>query len=114
MRYMLIIANDESHPTPGDPRWDDLMAEYAAFTEKLSSFGKPWSGDPLAPPDTATTVQVRDGKTVTTDGPFAETKEWVSGYFIVEADGLDQALSAAAMVPSAKYGSVEVRPIVEM
>jgi hypothetical protein len=114
MRYMLIIANDESHPIPGGPGWDDLMAEYAAFSEKLSSFGKPWSGDPLAPPETATTVRVRDAKTVTIDGPFAETKEWMSGYYIIETDGLDQALAAAAMVPSAKYGAVEVRPIAEM
>jgi hypothetical protein len=115
MRYMLLIHNDsELHPKPGDPAWDDLMGGYQAFTEQLSSFGKPWSGDPLNDPSTATTVRVRNGETITVDGPFAETKEWMSGYFVIEADNLDQALSAAAMVPSAKYGSVEVRPIAEM
>lgn len=114
MRYMLIIHNDETHPVPGGPGWDDLMAGYAAFSEQLASFGKPFSGDPLAGPDTATTVRVREGETLIVDGPFAETKEWMSGYFIIEADGLDQVLAAAAMVPSAKYGSVEVRPVAEM
>ena len=114
MRYMLIIHNDETHPAPGDPAWDDLMTQYAAFSEQLANHGKPFSGDPLAPPDTATTIRVRNGETITTDGPFAETKEWMSGYYIIETDGLDQALAAAAMVPSAKYGSVEVRPVLEM
>jgi hypothetical protein len=111
MRYMLIIHNDpELHPVPGGPGWDELMAAYASFSEQLGSY----IGDPLAPPDAATTVRVRDGKTLTTDGPFAETKEWMSGYYIIECEGLDNALAAAAMVPSAKYGSVEVRPIAEM
>jgi hypothetical protein len=115
MRYMLIIANDpEIHPQPGGPGWDDLMAGYAAFSEQLASFGKPFAGDPLGPPDSATTVRVRNGETVTTDGPFAETKEWMSGYYTIEADNLDQALQCAAMVPSAKFGAVEVRPLVDM
>jgi len=115
VRYMLIIHNDpELHPVPGSPGWDELMAEYGAFGEQLASYGKPFSGDPLAPPDMATTIRVRNGETLTTDGPFAETKEWMSGYYLIEADHLDQALKAAAMVPSAKYGSVEVRPVLEM
>jgi hypothetical protein len=115
MRYMLLIHNDpDLHPQPGDPAWDELMAGYNAFAEELSAHGRPWSGDPLAPPATATTVRVRDNQVLTFDGPFAETKEWMSGYFIIEADDLDQALKAAAMVPSAACGSVEVRPIAEM
>jgi len=115
MKYMLIIANDpETHPVPGGPGWDELMAAYGTFAEQLASHGKPFSGDPLAPPDTATTVRVRDGKTITVDGPFAETKEWLSGYFLIECDNLDQALQAAAMIPSAKYGAVEVRPVAHM
>lgn len=115
MRYMLIIANDpELHPVPGGPGWDDLMAGYAAFGEELASHGKPFSGDPLTPPDTATTVRVRDGKTLTVDGPFAETKEWMSGYYLIEAENLDGALMAASMIPSAKYGAVEVRPVADM
>lgn len=115
MRYMLIIANDlDLHPVPGGPGWDDLMAGYAAFNEQLASHGKPFSGDPLMPPSTATTVRVRDGKTLTVDGPFAETKEWMSGYYLIEADSLDGALTAASMIPSAKFGAVEVRPVADM
>ena len=114
MRYMLIIRNGEDHPQPGDDRWDQLMADYGAFSEQLASYGKPFSGDPLAPPDMATTVRVKNGDVLTTDGPYAETKEWFSGYYILEVDNLDQALRAASMIPSAKWGSVEVRPVWEM
>jgi hypothetical protein len=111
MRYMLIIHNDpQIHPVPGGPGWDQLMAEYAAFGEQLGDY----VGDPLNHPSTATTVRVRDGETLIVDGPFEETKEWMSGYYIIECDSLDQALNAAAMVPSAKFGSVEVRPVAEM
>jgi len=115
MRYMLIIANDpEIHPQPGGPGWDQLMADYAEFSKQLADTGRPFTGDPLNHPSTATTVRVRDGETLTVDGPFAETKEWMSGYYVIDCDGLDQALRAAAMVPSAKFGSVEVRPLAEM
>lgn len=115
MRYMLIIHNDpELHPTPGGPGWDDLMAGYAAFGEELGAYGRPFSGDPLLGPESATTVRVRNGEAMVVDGPFAETKEWMSGYYLIETDTLDQALSAAKMIPSAKFGSVEVRPVAEM
>ncbi len=115
MRYMLIIHNDpELHPTPGDPEWDQLMADYAEFSKQLVDRGRTFVGDPLNDPSTATTVRVRGGETLTTDGPFAETKEWMSGYYIVDFDNLDQALACAAMIPSAKFGSVEVRPVAEM
>ncbi len=112
MRYMLIIANDPAlHPVPGGPGWDDIMAGYGEFSAQLAASGRPFAGDPLTPPDTATTVRVRDGKVITVDGPFAETKEWMSGYYIIEADNLDGALAAASMIPSAKFGAVEVRPL---
>ena len=111
MRYMLIIHNDpELHPVPGGPGWEQLMKDYAEFSSQLGTY----AGDPLNEPGTATTVRVRDGETLIVDGPFEETKEWMSGYFVVDFDNLDQALKAAAMVPSAKFGSVEVRPIAEM
>ena len=111
MQYMLIIHNDPSlHPVPGDPGWDQLMADYAAFSEQLGTY----TGAPLNDPSTATTVRVRGGETLVTDGPFEETKEWMSGYYVFECDNLDQALKAAAMVPSAQFGSVEVRPVAEM
>ncbi|MGP0107457.1 MAG: YciI family protein [Acidimicrobiales bacterium] len=114
MRYMLIIHNDETHPLPGGPGWDELMTDYAEFSKQLASYGRPFTGDPLMGPDTATTVRVRNGETLTVDGPFAETKEWMSGYYLIDCDDLDQALRAAAMVPSARFGSVEVRPVAEM
>ena len=66
------------------------------------------------PPSSATTIRIRDGKTVTTDGPFAETKEWMSGYYLVDVANLDEALALAAQIPTAKFGSVEVRPIMSM
>jgi hypothetical protein len=111
MRYMLIIHNDPSlHPVPGGPGWDQLIAEYAAFGEQLGTY----VGDPLNDPSTATTVRVRDDETLIVDGPFEETKEWMSGYYIIECDHLDQAIKAATMVPGAKFGSVEVRPVAEM
>jgi hypothetical protein len=111
VRYMLIIHNDPTlHPVPGGPGWDRLMTDYAEFSSQLGSY----TGDPLNDPTTATTVRVRDGETLIVDGPFEETKEWMSGYFIIDCDNLDQALKAAAMVPSAKFGSVEVRPVAEM
>ena len=114
MRYMLMIHNDETHPQPGGPGWDDLMAGYAEFGSQLDAHGVAHTGDPLNGPETATTVRVRNGETLTVDGPFAETKEWMSGYYIIECEALDQALNAASMIPSAKFGSVEVRPIAEM
>ena len=114
MRYMLIIRNNQDHPQPGDSRWDQLMADYGEFSQALASHGTTFTGDPLAPPDLATTVRVKDGEVLMTDGPFAETKEWFSGYYIIDVESLDQALSAAGMVPSAKWGSVEVRPVLSM
>ena len=115
VRYMLIIHNDpELHPTPGSPEWDQLLGDYGEFHKQLVDRGLTFVGDPLNDPSTATTVRVRDGETLTVDGPFAETKEWMSGYYIVDFDSLDRALACAAMVPSAQYGSVEVRPLAEM
>ena len=115
MRYMLIIHNDaETHPKPGGPGWDQLMAGYVAFSEELSRLGRPFTGDPLASPDAATTVRVREGRRVLSDGPFAETKEWLSGYFVIECGDLDEAVDLAGKIPSAAFGSVEVRPIQEL
>ena len=111
MRYMLIIHNDpELHPQPGGPGWDQLMADYAAFSEQLGSY----TGDPLNGPETATTVRVRDGEALLTDGPAAEIKEQFGGYTLIECAGLDEALRWAATVPTAFNGSVEVRPVVQI
>ena len=115
MKYMLLIHNDgESHPQPGDARWDTLMAGYGKFNEELVARGSAFSGDPLQPPMTATTVRMTNGKKIVTDGPFAETKEWMSGYYLVDCANLDEAIALAAHIPSAAFGSVEVRPIMDM
>jgi hypothetical protein len=88
-----------------------LHAEYGAFTQSIIKSGNFKAGDALQPSSTATTVRVRGGKTLTTDGPFAETREQLGGYYLIEAKNLDEAIAIAARVPSAKVGSIEVRPI---
>jgi hypothetical protein len=113
MQYMLLIYSGD---TP--EKWDSLsedeqnaiMGEYFAISQSPGVTG----GDQLQPVDTATTVQVENGSTLTTDGPFAETKEALGGYYLLEADNLDAALEVAARIPAARLGgAVEVRPVVE-
>jgi hypothetical protein len=116
-KYVLLIADAESaHPSPEPPDpavWGQIMAEYNAYTEMLKQRGAYLGGEALQPVTTATTVRVRDGETLTTDGPFIETKEAIGGFYLVEARDLDEALELAAACPGAKYGSMEVRPVVE-
>ncbi|MBV9996200.1 MAG: YciI family protein, partial [Caulobacteraceae bacterium] len=88
-----------------------MMAEYGAFTQDIVQKGQFKAGDRLRPTSTATTVRVRDGKVLTTDGPFAETREQLGGYYLVEAKDLDEAAGIAARIPGARMGSIEVRPI---
>ena len=113
MQYLMLIYHDEG-------RWDALVeaeretlyAGYRALREELQAAGKYIGGNQLQPTATATTIRVRNGKTGVTDGPFAETKEQLGGYFLVEAKNLDDALAIAARIPSAATGSIEVRPVV--
>ena len=109
MQYMLLIYATEGRVSPAE--MGQLMQEYASFTQDIVKAGKFKAGDPLEPVSTATTVRVRDGNTLTTDGPFAETKEQLGGYYIVEAKDLDEAVSIAARIPTARLGSIEVRPV---
>src|SRR3979411_1610138 len=88
-----------------------VMAAYGAFTQSIIQSGHFKAGDGLQPTTTATTVRVREGKTLTTDGPFAETREQLAGYYLIEAKDLDTALGIAARIPEARDGSIEVRPI---
>ena len=113
MRYLLLIYTAES-PDPPDPTIaaSELQA-YNAFTEEIRARGIFEAGEALLPTSSATTVRIRDGETLTTDGPFAETKEALGGFYMVEARDLDQAIELAARIPAAKHGSVEVRPIWE-
>ena len=108
MQYLLLIYANESEPTP------DLLPEYSAFTQGIIQSGAFKGADRLQPTSTATTVRVRDGKTLITDGPFAETREQLGGYYLIEAKDLDEANAIAAKVPSARYGGVEVRPVFQM
>ena len=110
MQYLLAIYEDET-------RWDNLskeaigaeLGEYRALRGEFGDAIK--GGNALKPTGTATTVRVRDGKRLVTDGPFAETKEQLGGYYLVEAADLDQAIAMAAKIPAARFGSIEVRPI---
>jgi hypothetical protein len=112
MQYMLLIYGDQNS-------WDALSEEergqifhaYNSFTQELQGAGATVAGDALQPTQTATTVRVRNDETLTTDGPFAETKEQLGGYYLVEANSLDEAIEWAAKIPGARHGSVEVRPV---
>ena len=109
MQYLLLIYSTESVETGLDQ--GAIMAEYGTFTQGIVQNGNFKSADRLKPVSTATTVRVKDGKTLTTDGPFAETREQLGGYYLIEAKDLDEAVGIAAKVPTARYGSVEVRPV---
>ncbi|MBL8896961.1 MAG: YciI family protein [Planctomycetes bacterium] len=115
MRYMLLIhSNEIQEAGMSEEAMGKIMAEYYTFTEELMKSGALRAGDRLRPTTSATTVRVRNGDTLTTDGPFAETKEQFGGYYLIDVPDLDEAIRWASKIPSAKYGCVEVRPIWEM
>ncbi len=112
MQYLLLIYRNEADL--GRMTADDrkkMTAEYGVFTQSIIQSGHFKAGDGLQPTTTATSVRVRDGKIMTTDGPFAETREQLGGYYLVEAKDLDTALGLAARIPGAKTGTIEVRPV---
>jgi hypothetical protein len=112
MQYLLMIYRNEADLGKMDAAARKAMtAEYGAFTQSIIQSGHFKAGDGLQPTATATTVRVREGKTLTTDGPFAETREQLGGYYLIEARDLDTALSIAARIPGATTGSIEVRPV---
>ena len=112
MKYIaLIYSTPGSSPAPGTPEFGPLMAAYQAATERFARDGVLVAGDALEDGSTATTLRIRGGRTETLDGPFAETKEQLGGFYIFDCASLDEALRYAAMIPTAAYGSVEVRPI---
>jgi len=113
MRYLLLIYTAEATEPPPPEVMAAEMKAYGAFTEDIRKRGLMQAGEALEPTATATTVRVRDGETVTTDGPFAETKEALGGFYLVDARDLDEAIELAARIPAAKHGSIEVRPIWE-
>jgi hypothetical protein len=112
MRYVLLIYGDEKVGSQlSQPEEEAVMAAYMAFGESFKS--QIVGGDALLPTTSATTVRVREGKTLSTDGPFAETKEQLGGYYVVNCKDLDEAIQVAATIPGAREGSIEVRPIME-
>ena len=116
MRYMMLIYDDEKVCAKmSEQEKGAIFQQYGEFTQSIEKSGAFQAGAPLQPTSTATTVRMKNGKTVTTDGPFAETKEQLGGYYIVEAKTLDDAIAIASRIPSARLGgSIEVRPIMEM
>ena len=113
MKYLCLIYDDETKMngmSKGEA--DAFMGEYGAFTTDVRKSGHYVAGEALQPVATATTVRIRNGKTSTTDGPFAETKEQLGGFYLIEAKDLNEAIQVASRIPSARTGSIEVRPIV--
>jgi len=115
MRYALLIASEEASnggPAPGQE--SDVLPEYMKFGEEMTKRGVLRGGERLRPSNDATTVRVRDGEVLTSDGPFAETKEQIGGFYLVDCKDLDEAIEVASKIPGARDGSIEVRPIWEM
>ena len=112
MRFLIMLTDVEtSQLAPGDPGFAERMAQYVAFDEMAGRLGVLRASGKLRPTAEARTIRIRDGKTVVTDGPFAETKEQVGGFYLLECDDLAQALELAAKIPTARHGSVEVRAL---
>jgi hypothetical protein len=113
MRYLLLIYSQEQLDSDVDAAGGAELEEYNAFTEDIRARGLYEAGEALHPTSSATTVRVKNGQTITTDGPFAETKEALGGFYMVKAKDLDEAIELAARIPAARHGSIEVRPIFE-
>lgn len=113
MKYMLLIYLDEQKPL-GEVERQECYAESTQLAQELHRNGKYLSANPLHPTAMATSVRVRENKRLVTDGPFAETREQLGGYFLIEANDLDEALGIAAKIPMARKGTVEVRPVIEI
>ena len=114
MKYLLAIYDDENNRIPqSSPEFGNVMAGYRQLNEDLTAAGKHLGGEPLVPTSMATTVRVRNDETLITDGPFAETKEQLGGFYLIEADDVDEAIGWAAMIPTAQTGSVEIRPLAD-
>jgi hypothetical protein len=115
VKYACLIYSDENAPAgdaaPGSPEFDRVMAAYRAFTDDAIAAGIHVVGEPLASTASATSVQLRDGEVITTDGPFAETKEQLGGFYILDCETLDDAISWASRIPTAAFGTIEVRPV---
>lgn len=114
MKYMILIYTDATlEPAYGTPDFDAMMGGYFAATEQMQADGVLVSGEGLQGVETATSLRIKGGKVETMDGPFAETKEYLGGYYVVDVPDLDAALKYAAMIPAAGHGTIEVRPLMD-
>lgn len=114
MKYMLLIYHAEQDwDKLNQAQQEQIYTEYGQFTQEIMASGNHLAGSELHPTAAATSVQVRDGKQLVTDGPFAETREQLAGYYLIEAADLDEAIAIAARIPSASMGTIEVRPVAE-
>ena len=114
MKYLCLIYSDESiRGKMSKSELDTLMGDYFQFTDEIKRQGHYLGGEALQPVSTATTIRVRNGKVSSTDGPFAETKEQLGGFYYIEAKDLNEAMQVASRIPGARHGSVEVRPIID-
>jgi hypothetical protein len=111
---LLIYSDEEAWARMSDEERHPIIEEYFALSNELREKGRYVAGAPLQSTATANTVRIRDDERVVTDGPFAETKEQLGGYFLVEADSVEEALDWAAKIPAAHYGSIEVRPVLSV
>jgi len=115
MRYIaLIYTSEPNDPQRDSPERAQMSADYGTLTQELVKAGVMDGGAALQPSSTATTIRVRDGKTLTTDGPFAETREQLGGYYVLNCKDLDEAIHWASKIPGARWGSIEVRPELSM
>ena len=112
MKYVaLLYSTEEDRPTPASPDYDAILAGYARATRAMKAANVFLSADPLQPVATAKSVRIRDGKALVTDGPFAETKERLGGYYLLDCNHLEQAIEMACLIPASHYGTIEVRPV---
>jgi len=115
MEYLLLLYSDETLAQRMKPEeLGPIFGEFGAVTTDIQKKGQLKHSSPLQPTPTATTVRVRDGKRLTTDGPFAETKEQLGGYYVIDVKDLDEAIVIAARIPTSRFGCVEVRPLMKM
>ena len=110
MQYILLIYSQENGNPGGDVE-QDVLRRYGAFTQEVRDNGKLVTADRLQPTAAATTVRIRNGETLVTDGPFAETKEQLGGFYLLDCENIDEAIAYAQKIPAAEFGSIEVRPI---
>jgi hypothetical protein len=116
MRYLCLLIGEPGieGPAPGTPEFMQMLADYQSATQAMAAAGVLVDSGPLQPPESATTLRVRDSESLITDGPFAELKEQIGGYYVLDCPDLDEALRWTAMIPAARFGAIELRPLMVM